>query len=163
MWPAMPASKPCMAKIRKAVARRTLPCSRSASLLAKRGGSGQRRPSLSKVSSTCGGCGLDTAFLWGLLRWFRNCRRGGATPGYDCAMDLEQRFLSVHDCEAAARARLPRGLHGFVAGGSADGWSAANNRAAFDRWALVPRTLAAGPNRRQDLTLFGQEFSSPCG
>jgi len=78
-------------------------------------------------------------------------------------MDLDQRFLSLHDFETAARARLPRGLYGFVAGGSADGWSAANNRGAFDRWALVPRTLCAGPSRRQDVTLFGQEFSSPCG
>jgi L-lactate dehydrogenase (cytochrome) len=78
-------------------------------------------------------------------------------------MNLEERFLSLHDFEAAARQRLPRGLHGFVAGGSADGWSAANNRAAFDRWALVPRTLHAGPTRKQDVTLFGQPFASPCG
>ena len=78
-------------------------------------------------------------------------------------MNLDERFLSLHDFEAAARAKLPRGLYGFVAGGSADGWSAANNRAAFDRWALVPRTLAAGPTRRQDLALFGQQFASPCG
>jgi L-lactate dehydrogenase (cytochrome) len=78
-------------------------------------------------------------------------------------MNLDERFLSLHDFEAAAKAKLPRGLYGFVAGGSADGWSAANNRAAFDRWALVPRTLAAGPGRRQDLTVFGQQFASPCG
>lgn len=78
-------------------------------------------------------------------------------------MNLDERFLSLHDFELAARARLPRGLYGFIAGGSADGWSAANNRAAFDRWALVPRTLNAGPTRRQDLTLFGQSFASPCG
>ncbi|MBC5784256.1 alpha-hydroxy-acid oxidizing protein [Ramlibacter sp. USB13] len=78
-------------------------------------------------------------------------------------MNADERYLSLHDFETAARARLPRGLYGFVAGGSADGWSAANNRAAFDRWALVPRTLAAGPTRRQDLTLFGQSFASPCG
>lgn len=78
-------------------------------------------------------------------------------------MNLDERFLSLHDFEAAARAKLPRGLYGFVAGGSADGWSAANNRAAFDRWALVPRTLTAGPARRQDFTLFGQSFASPCG
>lgn len=78
-------------------------------------------------------------------------------------MNLEERFLSLHDFEPAARARLPRGLYGFVAGGSADGWSATDNRAAFDRWALVPRTLGAGPTRQQDLTLFGQRFASPCG
>lgn len=78
-------------------------------------------------------------------------------------MNLPDRFLSLHDFETAARARLPRGLFGFVAGGSADGWSAANNRAAFDRWALVPRTLTAGPVRGQELTLFGQRFASPCG
>lgn len=78
-------------------------------------------------------------------------------------MNLDERFLCLHDFEAAARQRLPRGLYGFVAGGSADGWSAANNRASLDRWALVPRTLNAGPTRRQDLTLFGQSFASPCG
>lgn len=78
-------------------------------------------------------------------------------------MSLSDRFLCLHDFEAAARARLPRGLYGFAAGGSADGWSAANNRAAFDRWAFVPRTLAAAAARRQDLTLFGQQLASPCG
>jgi len=78
-------------------------------------------------------------------------------------MKLDEQFLSLHDFEAAARLKLPRGLYGFAAGGSADGWSAVNNRAAFDRWVLVPRTLAAGPTRRQDLTLFGQQFASPCG
>ncbi len=78
-------------------------------------------------------------------------------------MSLPERFLSLHDFEAAARARLPRGLYGFAAGGSADGWSAANNRAAFERWAFVPRTLATVPARGQDVTLFGQDFSSPCG
>lgn len=78
-------------------------------------------------------------------------------------MTLATRFLSLHDFEAAARARLPRGLFGFVAGGSADGWSLANNRAAFERWALVPRTLATPPRRKQDLTLFGQAFASPFG
>nr|WP_227494237.1 alpha-hydroxy acid oxidase [Ramlibacter pallidus] len=58
---------------------------------------------------------------------------------------------------------MPGGLYGFAAGGSADGWSARNNRAAFDRWAFVPRTLATLPQRRQDVTLFGQPFRSPCG
>ncbi|HVE51921.1 MAG TPA: alpha-hydroxy acid oxidase [Ramlibacter sp.] len=76
---------------------------------------------------------------------------------------LQERFLCLHDFEAAARSRLPGGLYGFAAGGSADGWSAANNRAAFDRWAFVPRTLATVPQRRQDLALFGQAFRSPCG
>ena len=78
-------------------------------------------------------------------------------------MDLEERFLNLHDFEGAARARLPRGLYGFGAGGSADGWSAANNRAAFDRWAFLPRTLQAGPTRDQHVTLFGQRFASPFG
>ena len=78
-------------------------------------------------------------------------------------MNLPERFLCLHDFEAAARARLPSGLYGFAAGGSADGWSAANNRAAFDRWAFVPRTLATAPRRQQHLTLFGQQFASPCG
>lgn len=78
-------------------------------------------------------------------------------------MNLQDRFLCLHDFEPAARARLPRGLYGFAAGGSADGWSAANNRAAFDRWAFVPRTLATSPVRRQDVVLFGRQFASPCG
>ncbi|RYY97940.1 MAG: alpha-hydroxy-acid oxidizing protein [Comamonadaceae bacterium] len=76
---------------------------------------------------------------------------------------MQDRFLSLHDFEAAARARLPRGLYGFAAGGSAAGWSAANNRAAFDRLAFVPRTLATSTDRQQAVTLFGQRFASPCG
>lgn len=78
-------------------------------------------------------------------------------------MHLENTFLSLHDFESAARARLPRGLYGFITAGSADGWSAQNNRAAFDRWALLPRTLAAGPQRNQQIELFGQTYASPCG
>ncbi|NML44803.1 alpha-hydroxy-acid oxidizing protein [Ramlibacter sp. G-1-2-2] len=78
-------------------------------------------------------------------------------------MSLDERYLSLHDFEDAARSRLPRGLYGFVRGGSADGWSADNNRAAYDRWAFLPRTLNAGPQRRQNITLFGQAFASPFG
>ena len=52
-------------------------------------------------------------------------------PGIACALDYEH---------LAAQA-LPAGHHAYIAGGSGEDVTLAANRAAFGRWALVPRLL----------------------
>lgn len=73
------------------------------------------------------------------------------------------RYLSAADFERAARRRLPRLVHAFVAGGSEDGMSLRANRADFERIALRPRGLAGVANIAQEVELWGRRYSSPIG
>ena len=57
---------------------------------------------------------------------------GGAVPALP---------TSYAGLEAAARDRLEPGPFGYVAGGAGEERTMAANRAAFDRWAIVPRHL----------------------
>jgi L-lactate dehydrogenase (cytochrome) len=52
------------------------------------------------------------------------------------------RCSSVAELRRLALRRLPWPVREFLEGGADDEWSLANNRAAFSRWALVPRALA---------------------
>ena len=54
------------------------------------------------------------------------------------------RFLALDDFAAAARRRLPRMLHGFVAGAAETDQSLRDNRAAFAEWGFVPRENIQG-------------------
>ena len=59
-------------------------------------------------------------------------------------------LLNLHEYEAAARDVLSPMMFGFVAGGSGDEVTLRGNRAAFDRWRLLPRVVrgsARGLNR----------------
>lgn len=56
-------------------------------------------------------------------------------------MDAQERFVTVDDYEPVARARLPRDVYDYYAGGAGDEWTLGENRRAFDRWALRPRFL----------------------
>jgi L-lactate dehydrogenase (cytochrome) len=73
------------------------------------------------------------------------------------------RLLCLDDFETAARHFLPRPLFGFVSGAAEDNQSLRNNRAAFDRYAFVPRTLVDISRRSQAVTLFGREYAAPFG
>lgn len=64
-------------------------------------------------------------------------------------MDRLQRSRNVADLRRRAARRLPRPIWEFLEGGADDEWSVRENRAAFGRWALVPR--AAVDVRRVDL------------
>ena len=50
--------------------------------------------------------------------------------------------LEYDELEARARAELPPQAWAYAAGGAGEGRTIAANRAAFDRWSLVPRMLA---------------------
>ncbi|KAA9165779.1 alpha-hydroxy-acid oxidizing protein [Amycolatopsis acidicola] len=62
--------------------------------------------------------------------------------------------------QAAAEVLTPEAL-GYVAGGAGSGASMRANRAAFDRWQLVPRMLTNATERDLSVTLFGEVLPAP--
>ncbi|HVV12825.1 lactate 2-monooxygenase [Amycolatopsis sp.] len=62
--------------------------------------------------------------------------------------------------DAAAEVLTPEAL-GYVAGGAGSGGSMRANRAAFDRWQLVPRMLTDATERDLSVTLFGEQLAAP--
>ncbi|MEW1614263.1 MULTISPECIES: alpha-hydroxy-acid oxidizing protein [unclassified Streptomyces] len=63
--------------------------------------------------------------------------------------------------DAAARALLTPNAYGYVSGNAGTGATARANRAAFDRWSLVPRMLRGVTSRDLSVSLFGQRLASP--
>ncbi|MGQ0575858.1 MAG: lactate 2-monooxygenase [Pseudonocardia sp.] len=63
--------------------------------------------------------------------------------------------------EAAAREVLTDGPFGYVAGGAGSGATMRANRAAFDRYALVPRMLRDTTRRDWSTTLLGTSMPAP--
>jgi len=61
---------------------------------------------------------------------------------------------------AAAR-RLDTRAHGYVAGGAGDEDTQRADRAAFDRWAVVPRVLRDVTTRDTSVELFGRRLPAP--
>lgn len=74
-----------------------------------------------------------------------------------------RKYLSLADFERAARRRLPWMLYSFIAGGSEDEVSLAENGAAFRDYAFVPRVLVDVSSRSQETTLFGKTYAVPFG
>jgi lactate 2-monooxygenase len=62
--------------------------------------------------------------------------------------------------ERAHRAMTKRGF-AYVAGGAGNERTMVANRAAFDRWRIVPRMLCDVSKRDLSLTLFGKRLSTP--
>lgn len=69
--------------------------------------------------------------------------------------------LTVEDFEPIARARLPKEVYDFVAGGAGDEWTLRENTRAFERWILRPRVLrgVVEPDTRTEV--FGVPLSMP--
>ena len=63
--------------------------------------------------------------------------------------------------EDAARAALDSGPFGYIAGGAGSGATVRANRAAFDRFRLVPRMLRDTTVRDWSTTLFGTALPAP--
>lgn len=63
--------------------------------------------------------------------------------------------------ESAAKKRCSEEAWAYVAGGAGSGHTMAANRAAFDRWQIVPRMLAGTEARDLSTTVFGTELSAP--
>ncbi|MET0449882.1 MAG: alpha-hydroxy-acid oxidizing protein [Aeromicrobium sp.] len=60
----------------------------------------------------------------------------------------------------AKKTTSPKGW-AYVAGGAGEGRTMRNNRAAFDRWAIVPRMAHGGATRDLSVDLLGTRLSSP--
>jgi L-lactate dehydrogenase (cytochrome) len=67
------------------------------------------------------------------------------------------------DFEALARRKLPRQLFSYIHNGADDESSLRANRAAFERYAFVPRMLEGVARRSQQIELFGRSYQSPFG
>lgn len=63
--------------------------------------------------------------------------------------------------EAKAQAAMPASIWSYVAGGAGDERTQQVNRAAFDRWGLMPRMLNAHRDRDLSVDLFGLTLPSP--
>ena len=69
--------------------------------------------------------------------------------------------LNLHEYETAARELLPPMVVAFVAGGSGDEVTLRGNRAAFDRWRLLPRMLRGLREVSTATSVLGQEIALP--
>ncbi|OBJ54299.1 alpha-hydroxy-acid oxidizing protein [Mycobacterium sp. 1423905.2] len=63
--------------------------------------------------------------------------------------------------ERAAKAKMSKQAWAYVAGGAGEGAGMSNNRAALDRWAIVPRMLRDCSQRDLSVTLFGRRLPAP--
>jgi 4-hydroxymandelate oxidase len=69
--------------------------------------------------------------------------------------------LNLHEYEVAARAVLPPMIFDFVAGGSGDEVTVRGNRAAFDRWRLLPWVLGGVCEAATATSVLGRDIALP--
>ena len=86
-----------------------------------------------------------------LQQVFRDGTRGRRPP---VPTDVER-------LERLARRAMSRRAWAYVAGGAGQGRTMARNRAAFERWAVVPRMAAGTTSRDLSVDLLGQRHASP--
>src|SRR5665811_2441263 len=72
-----------------------------------------------------------------------------------------RRYLSLDDFEATARRRLPKFLHGYIAGAVETDAALADNRRAFEEYGFVPRVLNDVSGREQTTRLFAKTYEAP--
>lgn len=68
---------------------------------------------------------------------------------------------ALGELEAAAQAAMSADAYAYVAGGAGAERTMAANRAAFDRWAIVPRMLRDVSARDLTVELFGRTLPAP--
>lgn len=71
--------------------------------------------------------------------------------------------INLDDLRTLARRKLPRIAFDFIDGGADDELCLKRNRAAFERYRLVPRYLRDVSRRDQSVVLFGRTYASPVG
>jgi len=76
-------------------------------------------------------------------------------------MDKTLGAYDIADLREMARRRLPKGVFEFMDRGNGDEVALANNRAAFERFKLVPHALVDTSGRSQEITLFGNRHKMP--
>ena len=69
--------------------------------------------------------------------------------------------VSVDGLEQAARRKMSRAGFAYIAGGAGSERTVAANRAAFDRWRIVPRVLRDVSARDISVTLLGRRLPAP--
>jgi isopentenyl diphosphate isomerase/L-lactate dehydrogenase-like FMN-dependent dehydrogenase len=69
--------------------------------------------------------------------------------------------LDAGRLEQAARRHLSRRAYAYIAAGAGNEHTLRANRAAFDRWRIVPRMLRDVSQRDTGVELFGQRLDSP--
>ena len=72
-------------------------------------------------------------------------------------------MLALDDFEAPARRYIPRPIFGYISGGAETNASMRGNRAVFDDFAFVPKTLVDVSGRSQKTVLFGRTYDAPFG
>jgi 4-hydroxymandelate oxidase len=72
-----------------------------------------------------------------------------------------QSKLDIDALEATARAKLPRMVYDYYAGGADDELTLADNRAAWDRYALLPRVLVDVSERELSTSVLGRTLAVP--
>jgi len=72
-------------------------------------------------------------------------------------------MLALDDFEDAARRIIPRPIFGYASGGAETNASLRANRAVWDEFAFVPKTLVDTTARTQKTTLFGHTYDAPFG
>jgi 4-hydroxymandelate oxidase len=70
-------------------------------------------------------------------------------------------IVNLDSLEARARDRLDPMLFDYIAGGSGDEWTLAENRRAWSRFQLLPRMLRGVANRSLATTVLGTPVSMP--
>ena len=70
-------------------------------------------------------------------------------------------LVTVEDFQERARELLPRSVYDYYAGGAGDEWTLRENRAAFERFALIPRVLVDVSTVDVSTTVLGREISLP--
>lgn len=75
--------------------------------------------------------------------------------------DTQALPISIEDWEQKARELLPAGPFDYIAGGSGVEETLVSNRAAFGKWAIVPRMLRDVSKRTLGIELFGQQLKTP--
>ena len=70
-------------------------------------------------------------------------------------------LVTVEDFHARARELLPKSVYDYYAGGAGDEWTLRENRAAFERLALIPRVLVDVSTVDLSTSALGHEVSLP--
>lgn len=73
------------------------------------------------------------------------------------------RCLTTEDLRRIARRRLPRAVFDYVDGGADEEVTLAENRAAFQRWRLVPRVLRDVSRPDLSTEVLGRSLAAPLG
>lgn len=74
-----------------------------------------------------------------------------------------QRIFALDDFEKAAKGFLPRPVYGYVSMAAETNAAHRDNRAVFEEFGFLPRTLRAVRQRSTRTNLFGHEYAVPFG